>query len=156
MRFALICLASICVLTPVLAQEKTDGPTNEKAQKTYKEALEHLHDRRTDWALDTFKKADKQDGGHCLACQKQMIKYGVELGEWKIAELAAEEMVAGAQGERDTAVAHYQFAVVLMDKGLQKHKDEFFARAHEEISKALAAHANFPDALFLDGKALAP
>ncbi|HXN23055.1 MAG TPA: TlpA disulfide reductase family protein [Candidatus Dormibacteraeota bacterium] len=155
MRIASITLALSCVLTPVLAQEKTDGPTNEKAQKTYKEALASLHEHRIESALEGFKKADKQDGGHCLACQKQMIKYGVELGEWKIAELAAEEMVAGAQGERDTAVAHYQFAVVLMDKGLQKHKDEFFARAHEEISKALAAHANFPDALFLDGKALA-
>ena len=155
MRFARICLASICVLTPVLAQEKTDGPTNEKAQKTYKEALEHLHDRRTDWALDTFKKADKQDGGHCLACQRQMIKYGVELGEWKTAELAAEEMVAEAQGNRETAIAHYQLAMVLFSEGQQKHKDEIFARAHEESSKALAAYSNFPDAVLIDGKTLA-
>src|ERR1700687_1740883 len=124
MRFALICLASICVLTPVLAQEKTDGPTNEKAQKTYKEALEHLHDRRTDWALDTFKKADKQDGGHCLACQRQMIKYGVELGEWKTAELAAEEMVAEAQGNRETAIAHYQIGMGLFCGGSKKLKDK--------------------------------
>src|SRR5258707_5769146 len=36
------------------------------------------------------------------------IKYGVELAEWKTAELAAEEMVAGAQGEKNTAIAHYQ------------------------------------------------
>jgi len=46
------------------------------------------------WALDSFKKADKEDGGNCLACQKQMIKYGRELGEWKAAELAVEEMVS--------------------------------------------------------------
>jgi thiol-disulfide isomerase/thioredoxin len=155
MRLARISLILSCVLTPVFAQEKTDGPTNEKAQKTYKEALEFLHKCGKESALEGFKKADKQDGGHCLACQKQMIKYGVELGDWKTAELAAEEMVAEAQGERDTAIAHYQFAVVLMDEGLQKHKDEFFARTHEEITKALAAYANFPDALFLDGRALA-
>jgi peroxiredoxin len=155
MRLAYISLVLSCVLTPALAQEKTDGPTNEKAQKTYKEALEYLHKYGKESALDGFKKADKQDGGHCLACQKQMIKYGVELGDWKTAELASEEMVAEAQGERDTAIAHYQFAVVLMDEGLQKHKDEFFARTHEEIAKALAAHANFPDALFVDGRALA-
>ena len=53
------------------------------------------------------------------------------------------------------AVGHYEFAIVLMQEGVQKHKDEFFARAHEEIAKALAAHANFPDALMLDGRALA-
>src|ERR1700737_1898780 len=127
MRFARISLVLSCALTPVLAQEKTDGPTNEKAQKTYKETLESLRERGKEWALEGFKKADKQDGGHCLACQMQMIKYGIELGEWKIAELAAQEMVAEAQGERDTAVAHYQFAAVLMNKGLQKHKDECFA-----------------------------
>ena len=155
MRFAGICLASIFVLTPVLAQEKTDGPVNQKAQKAYNEALEHLHERRRDWALDCFKKADKQDGGHCLACQRQMIKYGVELTDWKTAELAAEEMVADAKGERDTAIAHYQFAMVLLREGQQKHKDEIFARAHDESTKALAAYSNFPDAVLLDGKALA-
>jgi thiol-disulfide isomerase/thioredoxin len=143
------------VLLPVLAQEKTDGPTDEKARKTYEKAQKSLHEHRTEFALDDFKKADKQDGGHCLACQKQMIKYGRELGEWKTAELAAEEMAAQAQGPKDTALAHYEFAVVLMDEGLQKHKEEIFARAHEEITKALAAFSNFPDALFIDGRVLA-
>jgi peroxiredoxin len=38
---------------------------------------------------------------------------------------------------------------------LQKHKDELFFRAHEESTKALAAYANFPDALWTDGNALA-
>jgi peroxiredoxin len=84
-----------------------------------------------------------------------MIKYGVELSDWKTAELAAEEMVAEAQGNRATAVAHYQLALVLVDEGSQKHTDEIFARAHDELTKALAAYANFPDALFLDGRALA-
>jgi tetratricopeptide (TPR) repeat protein len=123
------------VLATALAQEKTGGPNNEKAQKTYKEAFQYLHERRVESALDSFKKADKQDGGHCLACQKQMIKYGLELGEWKTAEQAAEEMVAEAQDEKETAIAHQQLAVVLMDEGLRKHKDEFFSRAHDESIK---------------------
>src|SRR4029077_11668027 len=52
-------------------------------------------------------------------------------------------------------IAHYQFAVVLLDEGQQRHKEELFARAHEEITKALAAASNFPDAFYLDGRALA-
>jgi peroxiredoxin/predicted negative regulator of RcsB-dependent stress response len=155
MRFTCVILALACYLTPVLAQEKTDGPTDEKARKTYEKALKSLHERNKESALDAFKKADKQDGGHCLDCQIKMIKYGVDLGEWKTAELGAEEMLAGAKSERDTAVAHYQFAVVLLDEGLQKRKDELFTRAHEESAKALAAYANFPDALWMDGTALA-
>jgi thiol-disulfide isomerase/thioredoxin len=155
MRFARVGLAVTFALTPVLAQEKTDGPTDEKARKTYEKAQKSLHEHKAEFALDDFKKADKQDGGHCLACQKQMIKYGEEFGDWKAAELGAEEMVAEAQGARDTALAHYQFAVVLMDEGLQKHKEEIFTRAHEQITKALAAYSSFPDAFFVDGRVLA-
>jgi thiol-disulfide isomerase/thioredoxin len=155
MRFVRVGLAVMFVLTPVLAQEKTDGPTDEKARKTYEKAQKSLHEHKAEFALDDFKKADKQDGGHCLACQKQMIKYGEEFGDWKAAELGAGEMVAEAQGARDTALAHYQFAVVLMDEGLQKHKEEIFTRAHEEITKALAAYSSFPDAFFVDGRVLA-
>ena len=70
--------------------------------------MDCLHRRMTGAALDAFKKADKQDGGHCLACQKKMIKYGIELQEWKVAEAAAEEMVEQAQGGKNVAVAHFE------------------------------------------------
>jgi thiol-disulfide isomerase/thioredoxin len=106
-------------------------------------------------ALESFKKADKQDDGHCLACQKKMIRYGMELGEWKTAEIAGEEMAAEAQGAKNVALAHYQLGVVFKNEGLDRHKDEAFSRAHEEMTKALAAAANFPDAYFVDGQILA-
>ncbi len=67
-----------------------------------------------------------------------------EFGEWKTAELAAEEMIAEAQ-----------CAVVLMQKGLRRHKEEYFTRAHDEVSKVLVAYSNTPDAVLLDGRALA-
>ena len=38
---------------------------------------------------------------------------------------------------------------------MERRKSEFFDRAHEELTKALAAYANFPDVVFLDGTALA-
>jgi peroxiredoxin len=155
MRFACISLTLAFLLTPALAQEKSEGPADEKARKTYEKALKSLRERDKASALDNFKKADKQDGGHCLDCQIKMIKYGVELAEWKTAELAAEEMLAQAHGNKDTALAHYQFAVVLLDEAQQKHKEELFARAHDESAKAIAAYPNFPDALWADGMALA-
>jgi thiol-disulfide isomerase/thioredoxin len=157
MRFSYISLALACVLMPLrtVPQEKPEGPTNEKAQKNYNEGMKSLGEHKEQVALESFKKADKQDGGHCLACQKQIVRYAVEFGEWKAAELAAQEMVAGAQGERETAVAHFQFAIVLLQEGMQKHKDEYFLRTHEQVAKALAAYSNFPDAMFADGRALA-
>jgi thiol-disulfide isomerase/thioredoxin len=159
MRMARISLFAICALTwgfvRAQAQEKNDRPANEKAQKTYQAALRCLHNREEIPAFDNFKKADKQDGGHCLACQKQVIKFGLDLEDWKDTEFAAQEMVAEAQGERATALAHYEFASVLMTEGMVRKKDEYLTRAHEEMGRAIAAFANFPDAIFVDGQLLA-
>ncbi len=140
---------------PLLAQTPAEGPSSEKAQKTYKDALEDVHKRRIDFALDSFKKADKQDEGRCLACQRKMIQYGLELHEWKTAQLAAEEMITEAQGDKNIALAHFELGFVLFNEGLDKRKDELFTRAHEEFTKALAAAPNFPEAIVSDGKALA-
>jgi peroxiredoxin len=156
MRLVIACLAVLCVAIPVFGQGSNadQGPQDEKAKKTYKSAFDDLHSQDTLRALDQFKKADKQDGGHCFACQREMIKYGMQFGDWKTVELASEEMVAEAKDEKATALAHYQYALALVDEGQQRKKDEYYGRAHEEAVKALAAHANFPDAVFLDGRAL--
>jgi outer membrane protein assembly factor BamD (BamD/ComL family) len=64
MRIPQIVLALLWLITAVMGQEKkAEGPTNEKAQKTYKEGFEYLHHGMTNAALDAFKKADKQDSG---------------------------------------------------------------------------------------------
>src|ERR1700721_438483 len=114
MRYTRTLLLLAFMVSRLLSQDKdkdkTDElPSNEKAQKTYKQALDYLHRRMPDEALEEFKKADKQEGGHCVACQKMMIKHGVDLREWKTAEIAAEEMVAQAQGDKNIALANYQF-----------------------------------------------
>jgi thiol-disulfide isomerase/thioredoxin len=147
-------ILAVLVVSSV-AQSNSGGPTNEKALKTYKQAQTYVHQHMTEPALESFKKADRQDDGHCRDCQKKMIQYGLELGEWKTAETAGEELVAEAQGNKEVALAHYQFGVILKQEGLEKHKDELFERAHEEMTKALAAAANFPDAFFADGQILA-
>jgi thiol-disulfide isomerase/thioredoxin len=152
----LACTIALGLVQSSLAQEDiADGPKNEKAQKTYKEALEDLHHRYKESALEKFRKADKQDNGHCLACQQEMIKYGVELQDWNTAEAAAEEMAAQAKGDRETAIAHYNLGLVLIDEGLIRHKDELFSHSHDEMTKALAAVPKFPQAIFADGRALA-
>jgi hypothetical protein len=51
MRLLRLCLLVMFALSPVLAQESSDGPTDEKAQKTYKEALQLLHEREPVFAL---------------------------------------------------------------------------------------------------------
>lgn len=155
MRSLRILLLLLVFAAPSIAQTQPDGPANEKARKTYQHALEYEHKHMNDLALDSFKKADKQDNGHCLACQRKMVNYGLELREWKTAQAAAGELVAEAQGPRNIAIAHFELGLVFLNEGSDKHKAELFTQARDEFSKALAAAANFPDALFADGKALA-
>ena len=155
MRYAGIFLLLACMAMPSVAQNTDEGPTSQKAQKTYKEALEYLKKGMKLEAFDSFRKADKQDEGHCIACQKKALKYAVDLRDWKAAETLAGELTAGAQGDRNIAFAHYEFGIVLIDEALDKHKDEFYVRAHDEFIKALTAGPNFPDAVFTDGQALA-
>src|ERR1700686_2756537 len=66
MRYARVVVMLASAITPSLPQETAESATNEKAQKTYKEASEYWQRRMTEAALDSFKKADKQDGAHGL------------------------------------------------------------------------------------------
>lgn len=60
----------VSLLVPLMAQQKKDeDPTDDKALKTFQKALDLLHQRMVGAAFDEFKKADKQDGGHCKSCQ---------------------------------------------------------------------------------------
>lgn len=156
MQLLQLAFALTLVVSPILAQEKKDeGPSSEKAQKSYKEAMDYLHHRRVDSALDAFKKADKQDGGQCPACQRQIVKYALELRDWKAAAAAAEELIAQAKEKKEEAIAHYQLGLVLLEEGGQRRKDEPLHRAHEELGKALAIAPKFPVAILADGRALA-
>lgn len=156
MRALAIAFLFSCLVAPMRAQEPAEGgPTNEKAQKTYREGLEYLHRHMTEAAVDAFKKADKQDGGHCLGCQRRVIKYAVEIHDWKAAESAAAELLGEAGTPKEQARAHDRLGGVLVKEGLDKHKDELFQRAHQEFAAALAAEPKFANAIFGDGLALA-
>jgi thiol-disulfide isomerase/thioredoxin len=45
--------------------------------------------------------------------------------------------------------------MAFMAEGIDKHKDEILSRAHDELTKALAAVANFPAAEYADGQVMA-
>jgi len=135
--------------------ESQELPRDAKAQKTYAEGIEWLKARDRAAAIESFKKADKQDGNRCIACQKQMIRLGMESGDFKAAEQAAQEMIAEAKDPKATALAHNQRATVLMREAATKNKDEIYAEADKEYKAALAAYATFPEAVYGDGLALA-
>lgn len=139
----------------LVAQAVASGPSDARAQKTYHQALSYEASRNTAVALDYFKKADKQDGGHCVACKDQIIECAEELGQWKDAEEAAQQMISDARKPEAAALAHFHLGALLAREAMHNKKQEVFSHAHDEMTEALAAFANFPDALFADGVILA-
>jgi len=135
--------------------EPQDMPTDPKAQKTYAEGLDWLKGRDRAAAIETFKKADRQDGNHCAACQKQLLRLGVETGDFKVADQAAQERIVEAKNPQALALAHDGRAAVLMREAATKNKDEIYAEADKEYKAALAVYSNFPEAVYGDGLALA-
>lgn len=172
MRFAFIAIA-LMLCAPILPSGRVaaqtssrtsqipadaihaQAPTDPKAVKTYQEGVDLARKHRFDFAVGKFKKADKQDGGHCIPCQKDMRACALETADWKDAQLASEELLAEAQGNTAVAIAHYELGVVLLREALNKNKRDLFSQAHEEFAKAVTTASSFPAALFADGKALA-
>jgi thiol-disulfide isomerase/thioredoxin len=135
--------------------QSAETALNPKAQKTYAQAQEWLQHRNLEAALDGFKKANKQDDGHCKECQFQIIKLGLETGDFKSADAAAQDEITEAKDAQAAAMAHDQRGMVLVREGMAKNKAEVFAQADSEYKAALSAYHNFPDAMYGDGLALA-
>lgn len=75
MRFAAT-LGMLCVLTAADARaQSAEGPTDAKAQKSYAEAESWLKEHKSASALDSFRKADKQDGGHCKRASRRLSSW---------------------------------------------------------------------------------
>jgi thiol-disulfide isomerase/thioredoxin len=154
MRSSVLFLLGLITTTCMFAQP-TKGPTDAKAQKTYADALTWLKQRNNGSALDSFKKADKQDGGHCGACAEEIVTLGLKVGDFKAADAAAQQLINDAKDPKEAAVAHDDRGGVLLSEALAKNKDESYSEADKEFKAALSLYANFPAAMYADGIALA-
>jgi len=155
MRHILALLAVLLSATIAIHAQESSGPTDPKAQKTYQEALDWLHKGMPDAAIGSFKKADKQDGGHCEKCARKIIEYGIKTGDYKSADAAAQQLIADARDPKQSAEAHLARATVQYREGLAKNKPDCYAEADREFQATLAAWANVPDACYYDGICLA-
>jgi hypothetical protein len=97
MRRAIVFLSVFLLGITTIKAQDSKGPTDPKAQKTYQEGLDWLHKGMPAAAIDSFRKADKQDGGHCEECAKKIIEYGLKTGDFKAADAAAQQLIADAK-----------------------------------------------------------
>jgi hypothetical protein len=159
MRFILpfvVLIALLPVPGPAQTNAKADAglPKDPKAQNTYSEGLAWLKGHNQLAALDSFKKADKQDGAHCSACQQQIINLGEKTGDYKDADAAAQEVIAEAQTPAEQMDARMVRGILLLREGSAKNKEDAFVEADKEFKTVIAANANYTSAYFADGMAL--
>jgi thiol-disulfide isomerase/thioredoxin len=152
----LVWMATLVLVLPAAAlTQEAKGPTDAKAQKTFQTAQEWAQRHEYQSAVDSFKKADKQDGGHCEECAYRIVKYGEMIGDYKSADEAAQQLIADASSAKQMALAHLTRSTVQMREGLAKNKADCFAEADREFKLSLASYANNPQADYYDGMALA-
>lgn len=155
MKSTFLCTALCLLSLSSLHADQPAGPADPKAQKTYAEAKDWLRQRNEHAAMDSYRKADKQDGGHCASCRDEVIRLGLRVGDFKAADEAAEEAIAQVPAGADAARAHETRGFILFREGQAKKKDELFTEADKEYKMAIAVAPNFPDAVYGDGLSLA-
>lgn len=152
MRSISIGALAVCLAAPLFAQDSPAPPTDKKAQKSYQQAQEMLQQRDQRMALKYFSEANKQDGGHCLPCQEQMVRIGLLLKDWKAVEDGGSGMAPEVHEPKQQAVAHYYIGLALLNEGGDNHQDDLLAQAHDEFSKAASLYPQLADVFFEDGR----
>jgi thiol-disulfide isomerase/thioredoxin len=127
---------------PAKADPATDGgkpgePTDPKARKTFATAIDWEKNRDYNEALENFRKANKQDGGHCFECLRRAYVLAVKLDAYKDAVEIARDLMPLAQSDEDKANLHFRLAEALQAEGIKEKKDQYFQESNDEFKAAL-------------------
>ncbi|UWZ86471.1 redoxin domain-containing protein [Occallatibacter riparius] len=134
---------------------KPGEPTDPKALKTWNSALDWERHRAYGSAISDFRKANKQDGGHCSECLRRAYRLALTTGDYKGAEEIAREMLPSAVTNEDKANVHYLIGLSLQEQGVNKKRDSCFTESCDEFRAALDADQNLIAAHFGLGVSLA-
>jgi thiol-disulfide isomerase/thioredoxin len=114
-----------------------------------------LEAHHSPFAADTFRKADKQDGNHCVACADKVLTLAIAKQDFKLADEAAQELIALATTPEQQAAAHVGRAEMLIAMGKAKKKTDCYAEGQKEVETALTLKPGDRPALYLKGVCLA-
>ena len=116
---------------------KSGEPTDPKARKTYATALEWEKHKDYNEALDTFRKANKQDGGHCFDCLRRAYGLAVKLDAYKDAVDIARDLLPLAESNAGKANLYFGLGEALQAEGIKEKKDQCFQESSDEFKTAL-------------------
>ena len=140
--------------TAAAEAKPSDGPTDPKALKTFNDALILFKKKDYIFALDEFRKADKQDGGKCIPCEIKAYQSADNLQNYKAAREQTDLLLAHMPEPASQAQLHYLAGETCMSEGTQLKHDKAFAEASAEFEAALKIQPGKSECLYADGIAL--
>ena len=103
-------------------QRKPGEPTDPKAYKTFLGAADWEKHGDLASAVNDYRKANKQDGGHCSACLSRAYSLAMKISAYKDAVGIARDFLAIAQTNVDQAGGHLRLGVALQREGALAQK----------------------------------
>jgi thiol-disulfide isomerase/thioredoxin len=131
------------------------GPTDSKAKETFEEGKKLEKSRKYVFALDNFRKADKQDGGKCIPCELRAYTSALEIRDFKAAREEASAILEHVTSDTDKAQAHALMGNACLVEGVDGNHEKPLEAADEEFQVALKIAPNKSDCMYSDGVALA-
>jgi thiol-disulfide isomerase/thioredoxin len=122
---------------------KPGEPTDPKARKTFAGAEGWEKRGYKGVAIDEFRKANKQDGGHCAVCLDRAYSLAMETGAYKQAESMMSDWLPQAQSDAMRATLHFRLAKALQQEGMTEKNDKCFSSSCDEFRTALALDPKF-------------
>lgn len=149
------CLAAQAVTAVQQTPGKPGEPTDAKARKTYASAMDWEKHGNNPVAIDNYRKANQQDGGHCTECLQRAYRLAMHIGDFKDAHDIAQATLPQAASANERAAAYYRTALAAQNLGFATRKDQCFIESCQEFHAALDAMPSLAPAHYGLGISLA-
>ncbi|MGA3162241.1 MAG: redoxin domain-containing protein [Terracidiphilus sp.] len=143
-----VCLTALTIAqTPAPAPQSkpaapSSGPADPKAIKTFASAVDWQRHGHYEAAMDDYRKANKQDGGHCAVCLQRAYDMAIKLEAYKDAIEIARELLSISENDAERANAHWYLAMALQVDGIRNKKERSIQESRGEFKAELDLNPN--------------
>lgn len=116
-------------------------PTNPKAQKTFAEASDWQKRGYKLQAMDSFRKANTQNGGHCAVCLSRAYVLALDMRDYKLAEAILRDWLPMASTDTARAALHLRLGTALQVQAQRAKGDkqrDLLSKSCDEYRTALS------------------
>ena len=129
-------------------------PGDSNARKTFAKAMKALDEHKYTESLESFRKADSQDGNHCVPCEYHAFLAAKKLQDYASAHAETALLLEHVADPADKAEVHYLAGDVCLSEGGYRIFEKPFQDADSEFQAALQLQPAKTECVYEDGIAL--